>query len=378
MISSSSISLTSSRALSYDHFHNVLLLGEGDFSFARAFATFIQYQEEKIQSVVLQQQQQQQQQLLLLEQDHHTADNSSPRSNTNFPNQHQILKHLHWQKQKQQPKKQQKKEKQVQITATEYGDFQNVCSRYFDGNIESLENSMSHLYSLPTIREIIFGLNARLLGTDNIADCPCFRYSPSATATATATVPDHDNDMCVPFWRTKTIMNDAASSHRSTSNDCSSNSSNSSSSSSSRENDCGNHGTPDSYDLIIFNFPHTEKAGRATKLIKALFQQLRKCVDNGRLSQNMILELRLRVEHEIGSKLQKNLRSQYHHDVAAEQSGFECIGCWPSDLSMWQSLGYQHKWTRRNATCKDMEHDCKVWRYRRRQRGVEGGVDAEE
>lgn len=255
---------------SYQEFKSILLLGEADFSFARAFA-------------------------------HHVSTSTNCSSNAS----RNPCPPLH-------------------VTATEYGDSNDIAERYYDGDQEYFRESMRSLYAMPHIREIMSGLNARLLGLDDASTtsdstssssscCTCHRWNDGSK--------EFDRHP-TPFW-----------------NSCS------------------------SYDLIIFNFPHSEQAGRATKLVKALFRQLRTCVNDGRLPPNVMLEMRLRIL-ETDSTRKKHIRSYYNHQEAAEENDFDLAGCWPSDLEMWHELGYQHKWTKKNASCRDMDMNCNVWRWR--------------
>mmetsp|Transcript_5173 Transcript_5173/g.7644 ORF Transcript_5173/g.7644 Transcript_5173/m.7644 type:complete len:191 (-) Transcript_5173:33-605(-) len=118
----------------------------------------------------------------------------------------------------------------------------------------------------------------------------------------------------------------------------------------------------DSYDLIIFNFPHSNQAGRATRLVKAFFKQMRICIDAGKLTNDVVIEMRLRTI-ETNPQYKRNIRSFYCHEESAEECGFICIGCWPSDLQRWEKWGYKHKMTKKNETCRDIGANCKVWRW---------------
>ena len=170
---------------------------------------------------------------------------------------------------------------------------------------------------MPLVNEIICGLNSRLLG--NVDDCPCQRWNAEK----------QEWENISQFW------------HR---------------------NDETENRNDRKFDLIIFNFPHSDQAGRAAKLVRALFKQLRICIRDERLSPSVVLEMRLRTL-ESDPKLRKNIRASYNHLEAAEESQFKLIGCWDSDLNRWEKFGYQHKWTRRNASCRDLIESCKVWRW---------------
>lgn len=199
-------------------------------------------------------------------------------------------------------------DEQVQITATEYGDGNDISLRYHNGDTSALSKSVNSICNLASVKEIISGLNARVLGDQS---CICQRWN------------QHTQEWDPPskFWR---------------------------------DSSC--------FDLIIFNFPHSDQAGRAAKLIKALFKQIRICINDERLNPTVVVEMRLRVL-EKDPHLKKSIRSYYKHEESAEASHFKLIGCWDGDLNRWEKFGYQHKWTRRNASCRDVGNACKVWRW---------------
>lgn len=209
----------------------------------------------------------------------------------------------------------------IKITSTEYGSAKDVAERYFSENLEYLRKAIQSLYESASRNislDTCFSLNARSLGKglDNAKEqvCMCQRWNGRD---------ENSNEIASPFWNE------------------------------SSEKKC---------DLIIFNFPHSDQAGRATKLVKALFRQLRICVDHGILPKHVILEMRLRHIETI-KELKKNIRSFYKHEEAAEECGFEVIGCFDSDLHIWERFGYQHKWTKKNGSCRDMIQNCNVWRF---------------
>mmetsp|Transcript_14101 Transcript_14101/g.18389 ORF Transcript_14101/g.18389 Transcript_14101/m.18389 type:complete len:189 (-) Transcript_14101:17-583(-) len=176
------------------------------------------------------------------------------------------------------------------------------------------------------IHEIISGLNARLLGGDSsslVGDadadggavsrrngCMCQRWNAET----------NDWGPVSPFWKKETNIK--------------------------------------LIDLIVFNFPHSEQAGRATKLVQALFKQVRTCIDHERVSPAIVVEMRLRIQAR-----QTHIRSLYKHEETAELTNFKLVGCWDSDLEHWESLGYCHKWTKKNETCRDLVQNCQVWRW---------------
>lgn len=238
----------------YDTFTRILLLGEADFSFTRAFAKAYTCSDGK----------------------------STPNAQTST----------------------------VEIIATEYAVGTEIEKRYHDGDNISLAESMSSISQLAPVKEIICGLNARRLGD---VDCTCQRWNAE----------EQKWDAPSQFWQ-----RDAPK-----------------------------------FDLIIFNFPHSDQAGRAAKLLKATFKQVRICISADRLfGRDVVLEMRLRYL-EMDPKLRKNIRSHYKQQEAAEENHFEVVGCYESDLDRWERLGYQHKWTRRNASIRDVGLGCKVWRW---------------
>jgi hypothetical protein len=118
-----------------------------------------------------------------------------------------------------------------------------------------------------------------------------------------------------------------------------------------------NHVKP--IDLIIFNFPHTDKFGKAPKLLSIFFHQVQLCIQKGLVADNVVVELRLRDL----SKLRPGLvRVEYKHEEAAAKSNFTLIGVYDNDLPYWQTLGYEHRMSRRNASCGE-GMPCTVWRW---------------
>ena len=201
-----------------------------------------------------------------------------------------------------------KNDASTEITATEYGDGPDIANRYYDGNQNILSTSMNSLQNLDPVKQILSGFNARRLGDK---DCTCQRWNTAKQEWAPPS----------KFWELSP-----------------------------------------KFDLIIFNFPHSDQAGRAAKLIKALFRQIRICISDGRLEPTIVIEMRLR-HIEVDPKLKKNIRAEYKHEEASLEFEFEMIECWESDLDRWEKLGYQHKWTRRNASIRDVGMGCKVWRW---------------
>ena len=227
--------------------------------------------------------------------------------------------------------------RKIEITATEYGNSADVTKRYFDDDNEKFSNTISEICDLNPIKEIACGVNARLLG-DPI-NCPCERWNPI----------EKHWDAVSQFWEQDQDQDQDKNKNKIKARSAIISTSISTS-------------TTTAFDLIIFNFPHSNQAGRAAKLIKALFKQIRTCIRQRRLPPTIVLEMRLRVL-ESDPTLKKNIRSSYKHEEAAEDSGFKLLGCWESDLHRWEKFDYQHKWTKRNASCRDVSLACKVWRW---------------
>lgn len=245
-------------ASSYEIFRRVLLLGEADYSFTKAFARAMAMK---------------------------MKTSSTPMS--------------------------------MELTATEYGTPTEIASRYYTDDMGKVKTAVSNIQKLTVVKELMCNLNARLLGKsqNNINDCVCQRWNSKT----------HDWDEPSMFW-----------------NDSNTNSS--------------------KYDLIIFNFPHSDQAGRAGKLVRALFKQLRICIDDDRLPSDVVLEMRLRFIPTLEVD-KKNIRSYYKHEQAARESQFRLIGSSKGDLENWEKLGYQHKMTKNNNTCRDIGEDCSIWRW---------------
>jgi len=304
---------------SYHNYKRVLLLGEADFSFARAFArNFLSEKSKK---------------------DFSADENGNELYNSDEQHGHHSRGII-----------------DMEITATEYGSGSDIAERYHNGNKEELRASMDSLSNLIPVKEIICGLNARHLGNvwTNDATASNKTYGPMCQRWNKE---EHDWDPPSPFWeKSRDTMNlnnefnDAPVDVNAVLNN-------------GNENDANAKNNSTFFDLIIFNFPHSEQAGRATKLVMALFKQIRICINDGRLPRTVVLEMRLRFV-ETNPAWKKNIRSFYHHEESALENQFELIGSpWSSDLQRWEALGYSHKWTKRNATCRDIGLLCKVWRW---------------
>lgn len=247
---------TAQSITSYDSYRRVLLLGEADYSFTKAFACAMM---------------------------------TMRTSSTSMP---------------------------IELTATEYGSPAELASRYYIDDGGKAKTAVSNIQELTFVKEIICNLNARLLGNsrNDTNECMCQRWNAKT----------HDWDEPSRFWN--------------------------------------NSNTSNKYDLIIFNFPHSDQAGRSGKLIRALFKQLRICIDDDRLPPDVVLEMRLRFIPTLEAD-KKNIRSYYNHEQAARESQFRLIGTSKGDLENWEKFGYQHKMTKKNTTCRDIGEDCSVWRW---------------
>ena len=84
-------------------------------------------------------------------------------------------------------------------------------------------------------------------------------------------------------------------------------------------------------ELVIWNFPHSDKFGGAGRLLKSSFLQLRKCINAGLLAAQCRVEMRLR---EIESEAVL-MRSAYLHEEAATAAGFMLVSVMDSDMEQW-------------------------------------------
>ena len=112
----------------------------------------------------------------------------------------------------------------VELTATEYGNPTDLADRYYAGDTTKTNDAVEKiLHETDLVRDVICDLDARRLGTPS---CTCRRWNAPTGGW---------EDRPSPFW-----------------------------------NGC-NTGTK-GYDLLIFNFPHSDRAGRADKLVRVLFK----------------------------------------------------------------------------------------------------------
>ena len=169
---------------------------------------------------------------------------------------------------------------------------------------------MASLASIPTVANVVVSMNCRILGQDAV---PCQRFNPASSDFEPAS-----------FW--PDILSD-------------------------------DH----LFDLVLFNFPHTDQNGKASRLVRALFKQLRMCVDSKRLPPDFTLEMRLRDAGERADG-QPRVRAAYFHEEAASESSFTLVGKYPDDLARWKALGYEHTMTKRDATIRGIKGS--VWRWR--------------
>jgi len=115
------------------------------------------------------------------------------------------------------------------------------------------------------------------------------------------------------------------------------------------------------FDLVIFNCPHTDQWGKAPRLLKFFFAQLRQCILNDSMSMmtsDLVVELRLRDLTRLSAR---KVRMSYQHEEAAYAANFRLLGVYPNDNKHWEALGYEHKQTKRNVSCRNLP--CQVWRW---------------
>ncbi len=305
MLNSSEFRDPPSAIVSYESFRHILLLGEADFSFARAFAKE-------------------------LSDDYPGSGSSGDVTTTSIEDDTgnkkstTLIRNC---------------SRKISITATEYGDDDDVAKRYFDGDKNSLAEAMNYLCRFDSVVEVMCNLNARQLGEIN--ERKTRPYHSSTFYHLNQNIEwkkERDSHVCkCQRWNVNLKQWE--------------------------ESAFWNNSNEQNYDLVIFNFPHSDQAGRATKLVKALFKQLRICIDTGKLQSEVVLEMRLRTI-ETNPEQKKNIRSYYNHEESAKESGFKCIGVWSGDLERWEKQGYQHKMTKKKETCSDINRDCKVWRWK--------------
>jgi len=210
------------------------------------------------------------------------------------------------------------KEFQGRITATEYGCGKSITDRYYEGDASTLAKSMERLMEFENVQHVMASVDARTLGDGDA--CTCERWNHQSKSFEPSS----------PFWEHVVAL--------------------------------------PPFDLLIFNFPHTDKFGKTPNLLHRLFSQLRICISEKRFATNVVVEMRLR------DKFPPNrIRVDYKHEEAARENSFEEVGVYENDLRHWEQLGYEHRMTNRNATCRDMS--CQVWRWRLKQGFEDGGIN---
>ena len=107
---------------------------------------------------------------------------------------------------------------------------------------------------------------------------------------------------------------------------------------------------PPPVSLFVFNFPHTTRPGKTAKLLKQCFRSLRACTACGIAGADCRVEMRLRHEGQLRDA-GRLIRSRYGHEEAAALACFNLVSVCESDLPWLESLGYEHRSTKRNARC---------------------------
>ena len=211
---------------------------------------------------------------------------------------------------------------QGSITATEYATGADILQLYHDG----CPTFLNKLAQQPNVEHIMASVDAKLLGSD-CDTCTCSRWNAETQSFDTS---------LKSFWET-----------------------------------LQHHKTP-LMDIIIFNCPHTNKHGKAPLLLRLFFQQIRLCLYQGRVAPHVVVELRLR---DLGQLRANSIRVDYQHEHAAHRSHFQLVGVYDNDVPYWETLGYEHRQTRRKATCRGLP--CHVWRWRYNGDSVDGDGDAD-
>jgi hypothetical protein len=113
---------------------------------------------------------------------------------------------------------------------------------------------------------------------------------------------------------------------------------------------------------VVFNFPHTAKRGKTTRMLRLAFKSFRCAIIEGNLSQKCKVEMRLRHVSRSDGHDTKLIRSPYEHEQAAASAGFTLGSVENSDLDGWEKFGYEHRATKRNHRAGHLEL-VKVWRW---------------
>ena len=202
----------------------------------------------------------------------------------------------------------------VTITATELGTPQDVSARYFGGSLEALAARCEQLDSLGV--RVMLGVDVTRLECNDVAH----RWHRGSFVQA-------------PLW---CAVDDAYA--------------------------CPAVAPSPPVSHVIFNFPHTTRPGKTSKLLQQMFRSVRMCIASGFMQARCNVELRLR--HVSNSKDAGQLiRSKYGHEEAAAAMLFDLISVDDSDLDAFAKFGYEHRSTKRNARCGHLEL-VHVWRWR--------------
>ena len=198
------------------------------------------------------------------------------------------------------------------VTATELRKPADLRDNYFGGSDEALAQRCDELQRLGI--RVVLGVDVKRLDSDDI----CYHWRTSSTGAASAFVE-------APLW---------------------------------------DNGDPP-VSQFTFNFPHTTVPGRMEKLLRLAFHSMRKCVAAGIATPHCAVEMRLRHGPSgCRSAPQEGglLRSAYCHEEAAADACFDLTSVGESDLEALAQFGYQHRSTKRNASCGHLDL-VKVWRW---------------
>lgn len=194
------------------------------------------------------------------------------------------------------------------IVASEVGTFDQVCVRYFDGQPASLEARCQCLSDLGV--EVLFGLDATHLGDHHLA---CQRWCPKTRQLI--------SNQC--FWGLLPVQQVALA-------------------------------------QVVFNFPHTDRHGKISHLLRGFFRGLRSAIRQDLMPNECQVEMRLR---HVSFEADGIHRSAYGHQAAASDAGFSIASVERCDLDPWREAGYAHRSTKRNASCGHLENNTKTWKW---------------
>lgn len=199
------------------------------------------------------------------------------------------------------------------IIATEFGSAQDVCDRYFAGSKKALQNRCAEVAQYGI--EVVFGVDVTRLNDNSKVE----RWKKRDKK--------NNEDLVLtsqPFW---TLFD----------------------------------GKP-KCNTVVFNFPHTTKRGKTTRLLHRAFKSFRCAIVEGNFSQKCKVEMRLRHVSQSDGHDTKLIRSPYEHKQAAAAAGFSLISIEESDLEGWKKFGYKHRATKRNHSAGHLKL-VKVWRW---------------